>query len=173
MFTSRKRKYLMVIAIITSLYGVVTTTSATNTYDLYSKNHANQQKINKSEYTSSKDWGDDVTIQLSSNTESQLVDKSVIGIVQHVASTLNVRSSAEFNNNVVGKLALTAKVKVLDSKDGWDRIEFKDCEQGYGYVSGVFLAKETKNATSKQNVADSTATKEVYGRLDVFENVEE
>ena len=163
----------MVIAIITSLYGVVTTTSATNTYDLYSKNHANQQKINKSEYTSSKDWGDDVTIQLSSNTESQLVDKSVIGIVQHVASTLNVRSSAEFNNNVVGKLALTAKVKVLDSKDGWDRIEFNDCEQGYGYVSGVFLAKETKNATSKQNVADSTATKEVYGRLDVFENVEE
>lgn len=168
MFTNRKRKYLMVIAIITSLYGVVNTTNATDTYDLYSKNHTSQQKINQSEYTSSKDWGDDVTIQLSSNTESQIIVKSVTGTVQNVASTLNVRSSAEFANNVVGTLAITAKVKVLDSKDGWDRIEFKGCTQGYGYVSGVYLAKEYKNVSNNQNVADSTATKNGYGRVDVF-----
>lgn len=169
MVRNRKRKYLIVLALLTSLYGVVNTTNATDTYDLYSKNRINKIKPGNLEYTSNKNWGDDVTIQLSQDTEKLIVDKSKIGTVINVSSTLNVRSTAELGENVIGTLAVSTRVKILESKDGWDKIEFAGERQAYGYVSGIYLERENRSDTKANSTAKpSKKNNSSYGSLAVF-----
>lgn len=173
MVTNRKRKYLRVLALLTSLYGVVNTTNATDTYDLYSKNRINKIKPGNLEYTSNKNWGDDITIQLSQDTENLIIDKTKIGIVVKVNSTLNVRSTAELGDNVIGTLAVSTRVKILESKDGWDKIEFAGEKQTYGYVSGIYLERENNSDTETNSTTKpSKKNNSSYGSLAVFGNRE-
>lgn len=73
------------------------------------------------------------SINKSSSNKSSKISTSKFAVA---LNSVNVMSDRGKNFNVIGKLPVGTKVKVIDTKFDWHKIEYKN---GYGYVSGVYV----------------------------------
>lgn len=141
----RYKKYIIAVSLIASLYGVVATTNATKIEDYDNKDK--QPVIVKS----SDDWIEQTSVLTEERVKEQIIDTSVSATVREMDTDLNVRADALLDSQVVGSLHSGAPVKILESADGWAKINFPQVPAGYGYVSEIYLQKDNS-----------------YGSIDVF-----
>lgn len=141
----RYKKYIIAVSLIASLYGVVTTTNATKIEDYDNKDK--QPVIVKS----SDDWVEQTSVLTEERVKEQIIDTSVSATVREMDTDLNVRADAILGSEVVGSLHSGDPVKILESSDGWAKIDFPQVPTGYGYVSEIYLQKDNS-----------------YGSIDVF-----
>lgn len=120
-----RRKYLIIIGIVASLYGVVINTNATD----YTK-----VTDNKLINYPSDNWEDSLTIVSTDAVLNQIVDKSSDAIVNNMVAELNVREEPSLNSTIINKLSAGTPVKVLEVSGGWARLEVPS-----GYVSEIYL----------------------------------
>lgn len=141
----RYKKHIIAVSLIASLYGVVATTNATKIEDYDNKD--SQPVITKS----SDDWIEQTPILTEERVKEQMIDTSISATVREMDTNLNVRADSLLDSQIIGSLHSGASVKILESADGWAKIDFPQVPAGYGYVSEIYLQKDNS-----------------YGSIDVF-----
>ena len=82
----------------------------------------------------------------SSSTSHQSSSQSTSKEYAYVtASLLNVRSGRSTSTHIKTQLARNTKVQVLDTKDGWSKIDYG---RGQGYVSSQYLSRTSTTPAS-------------------------
>lgn len=132
----RYKKHIIAVSLIASLYGVVATTNATKIEDYDNKD--SQPVTTKS----SDDWIEQTSILTEERVKEQMIDTSISATVREMDTNLNVRADSLLDSQIIGSLHSGASVKILESADGWAKIDFPQVPAGYGYVSEIYLQKD-------------------------------
>lgn len=71
------------------------------------------------------------------------------------ATSLNVRSGASTSNDIIGKLVKGDEVEILESSNGWYKIEYNDNK--IGWSSGDYISKSTNKSRNVKTTLDVKA----------------
>ena len=155
MVKNKRVKALALVGILSALYGLSITTSATGVPGIKPEIIEAKPQISRD-----SDWSDNVTIWTEENVNKHIIETTKLAKVENVQSALNVRSAPILGDKkyIVGKLAPNTVVKILNSENGWAQIEFIEAQAGVGYVSESFLGKVDKDTNPN-----------TYGSIDIFE----
>lgn len=112
------------------------------------------------QYSNKRAWISSQFIELKSDSQqsnsSKPTPSGIFGTV--TATSLNVRSTSALNGKVIGTVLKGQKFTILEEKNNWAKIEYK--QGNYGWIAGWYLEKTTSQdkAPTGQSIKESTVT---------------